>query len=232
MSQLNGKRPWLPLLLLVCATLALPVQAGKIKCWKNSDGVRECGNVVPQEYVQQGHTEIDSKRFTKRSVSAAKSVEEIEREREAEARKAEQERLVAEQAAADHRLMQTFNSADDIVMTRDGKIMALNTLMRVTESQMRKIDSRIKALEQKQARGQKLTGADNNELQDYKLRLQRKKKFIDQKQREQNEVRIKYDADLKRFLELTRSAGNAPDVAKAQQAVADTTASPVQPKRQ
>ncbi len=55
----------LTLMFVLCLGTA---QAGKIKCWTNSDGVRECGNIVPQEYTQGGHDEIDTEKFVKRRV--------------------------------------------------------------------------------------------------------------------------------------------------------------------
>ena len=46
-------------LCLTLFVLVLPSQAhGRIKCWTNSEGVRECGNTIPPEYAQKSHEEV------------------------------------------------------------------------------------------------------------------------------------------------------------------------------
>ena len=92
----------------LCSTflVALLMGAGttaeaKIKCWKNNEGVRECGNVVPPEFAQQGHEEVSSGGVKRESTGRAKSLEELEAERAEAKRKAAAEMLEREQAAKD-----------------------------------------------------------------------------------------------------------------------------------
>ena len=60
-----------------------PVQAGitAIKCWTNGEGVRECGNAVPTEYAQQGHTVYNDQGVQIGAQQRAKSGEELAEER-------------------------------------------------------------------------------------------------------------------------------------------------------
>ena len=51
-----------------------------IKCWTNSEGVRECGNSIPPEYSQQGHTELNSQGVVIEENERAKTAEELELE--------------------------------------------------------------------------------------------------------------------------------------------------------
>ena len=112
--------------------------------------------------------------------------------------------------------------------------MALDTLMRVTENQIRKLTPRLKALEQKQAAGQKLNADERNELQDYKRRLQRQKKFLAQKRVEQSNIGSKYNAYLKRFFQLKKIRGPTPNVSPTPNVIqaAKTTSAAPAPKRQ
>ena len=56
-------------------------EGGKIKCWHNKDGVRECGNAVPPEYAQQQSEEKDKSGLTVKTQERAKTQEELEAER-------------------------------------------------------------------------------------------------------------------------------------------------------
>ena len=72
---------WTALSVMVC--LGLPAAAAgarapgpAIKCWVNKDGLRECGNVVPPEYAQGGHSQVTPS-GTVREVEGAKTPEEM-----------------------------------------------------------------------------------------------------------------------------------------------------------
>ncbi|MCK5432246.1 MAG: hypothetical protein KAJ03_05845, partial [Gammaproteobacteria bacterium] len=76
----NSKRSLLtvitPTLITMCLVmLSIPAQA-RIKCWENSDGVRECGEIVPPEYAQKSHKEISSQGITLEESERAKTEEE------------------------------------------------------------------------------------------------------------------------------------------------------------
>ncbi len=72
-----------PTLMTVCLVmLSLPAQA-RIKCWENSDGVRECGEKVPPEYAQKSHKEISNQGITLDESERAKTDEAIGRRRAA-----------------------------------------------------------------------------------------------------------------------------------------------------
>ena len=117
---------FITVLLVLPFLVALPTEAA-IKCWKNKDGVRECGNSVPPEYAQQGHETKDERGLTIGKTERAKSIEELETERAA----ATEEQKVAieakKRANLDRVLLDTFASEDDLVLTRDGQIANLDS---------------------------------------------------------------------------------------------------------
>ena len=79
----------LAMVALLGSVLVAPAEAAKtnagggIKCWHNQDGVRECGNVVPPEYAQQGSETKDKFGVTIGATGRAKTLEELEAERAA-----------------------------------------------------------------------------------------------------------------------------------------------------
>jgi hypothetical protein len=94
-----------------------PGQAGitAIKCWTNGEGVRECGNAVPTEYAQQGHTVYNDHGVQVGTRQRAKSGEELAEEQRLAALQAEEKRKTEEVAKADRVLLETFSSEDDLI---------------------------------------------------------------------------------------------------------------------
>ncbi len=192
--------PWLIVLLIITCTQT--AQAGKIKCWTNKEGVRECGNIIPQEYSQKSHQEISNQGFTVRHIPGAKSPEEIEEEHRQAALRAEQERKAKERAANDERLLRTFDSADDIIMTRDGKITALNTHIEVTQKRVTYLERHLQGLKDRADKEQELTEQEEKERLEMSARIRKYEVLIAKKRQEQDEVRTTYGAYLQRYQEL------------------------------
>ena len=136
---------------VLCATFLVVLlcgagNTGKIKCWKNNEGVRECGNTLPPEFAQQGHDEVSAGGVRLESTGRAKSLEELEAEREEAKKKAAAELREREQAAKDRVLLDTFSSDDDMLLARDGQITHLESQVRLTESHIDKLNKGLEEL--------------------------------------------------------------------------------------
>ncbi len=80
----------------------------RMKCWTNSDGVKECGDKVPPEYTQQGYQEISKGgivREEKERVKTKKELEEAKKEAASIARKKQEQEI---KKAHDKMLLKTF----------------------------------------------------------------------------------------------------------------------------
>jgi len=178
----------------------------KIKCWKNNEGVRECGNFVPPEFAQKGHDEMSPGGVTLDSTGRAKSVEELEAER-AEAKRmaaaAERER---EQTTKDRVLLDTFSSDDDILLARDGQIAHLESQVNLTESHIDKLNHSLEGLIQEAAdherRGNQPPEKLLGDIKSLREQIRDNQTFISTKDKERAELLSKFDADLTRFREL------------------------------
>ena len=65
-----------------------------MKCWKNSHGVKECGDKVPPEYTQQGYQELGKGGIVREETDRVKTKEELKKEKvkaEAKAQKQKEE---------------------------------------------------------------------------------------------------------------------------------------------
>jgi len=196
------------LLLLFCA-FALPAQA-RIKCWKNKDGVRECGNTIPPEYSQQSHEELNKQGVVTVKTQRAKTEEELQAERAAARKAAEEKRKVRQQAIKDKVLLDTFSTEDDLLMTRDGKITNVDSDIKLAESQIERLKKNLDAMIHQAAvqerKGNKPSAKTTRDIARVRAQIESKREFISKKYAEQAAIREQFEHDLKRFRVLKGKA--------------------------
>jgi hypothetical protein len=190
-----------------------------IKCWTNKEGVRECGDIVPPEYAQGAHEEKSASGVLVRKHAPSKTPEQIaaERERreaEARARSIAQE-AARKQAAADRVLLQTFSSEDDLELARDGQLTNLESVIKVTESHVKKLDKSLDQMIGQAAdiekRGRKVPGKLTANIADVRGQIVEQNRFIAEKRAEQDAIRAKFAADIARFRELRAQQAARPN---------------------
>lgn len=195
-------------LTLVGVFISQPVMAGKIKCWRNNEGVRECGRYVPPEFSQK-RTEIRNESGRVVEVEQrAKTKEEIAEIKRQEALRKEEEKRQAEQKKKDDILLKTFSSERDINMLRDSKINVIEGILTVTNSNNKALRKKLERLQKNAAnierRGKK---PPENILTDIKAiedRLKKNKASIKAKREEQQEICKKFAADMAHFRKLKK----------------------------
>lgn len=188
--------------------VSMPATA-KIKCWKNSEGVRECGNAVPPEYAQQGHETMNKRGLNVKKSDRAKTLEELEAERAA-AKEAElAAKKAEEQAKLDRVLLDTFASEDDLVLTRDGQIAHLDSQIRLTQSHLDKLEANLNKMIERAAeverRGETPSEEMVKNIESVRAQIKENEDFISTKKLEQTDIRERFDADIQRFRELKAS---------------------------
>lgn len=192
---------------------AAPAAQAGIKCWVNKDGVRECGNAVPPEYAQQEQEEISKGGVTTGKVERAKTQEELEQARAAEAAKAEAEKQRQAQAEADRKLLDTYPTEDDITLVRDGQIEELEARIKLTQSHIEKLHKNLNDIVQHAAamekRGEKPDAKVEKDIESVRKQIKEQEAFIVTKRTEQDAVRERFDADLKRYREMKTRIGDA-----------------------
>lgn len=181
-----------------------------IKCWKNDEGVRECGNSVPPQYVQKGHQELSSQGVTVHRVVRAKTPEELERERAETERlameKSEADRAAHEQGARDRVLLHTFTTEEDLILTRDGKLDALDSRIKHVDQIIDKLNESLEKLQTKAANlernGKPVPEKLREDIATVEQRIADNRATIDRRHAEKKELTAKFDADLSRYREL------------------------------
>ena len=204
----------LTVLTLASIFISQPVMAGKIKCWRNNEGTRECGAYVPPEFSQKRTEERDSSGRVVKVEKRAKTKEELaEIARQEELRKIEEKKR-AEQKKQDDILLKTFSTERDINMLRDSKVNVIEGILTVTNSNNKALRKKLEKL-QKRAANIERSGKKppKNVLSDIKAiesRIKKNMASIEEKREEQQAICKKFAEDMAHFRKLkNRSANHA-----------------------
>ena len=205
--MMNWKRNFPALALIFSlSVLSQATQAG-IKCWWNHiDEIKECGNVVPPEFAQQGHEEISEQGITVSTTEPAKTTEEIALEKEAKRQQEEREQLAEQRAIEDQNLLDTFTTEEDLILARDGKLRVLDSRIAHQERIKEDLNGDLRKLEE-EAADQERPGQPVSEdllarIADVQAKIQESQGFIGQREQERVALREKFDADLLRYRQL------------------------------
>jgi hypothetical protein len=194
-------------LLVIALWAFLPcAQAETIKCWTNSDGIRECGNSVPPEYAQQGHEELNRLGITVNRIERAKTKEELEAEARLAEQKEQRQRVARARAERDRVLLHTFSNEDEIIMARDGKLAIIENEINIARQNInitkKNLDALTKSAAQMERNGKPVTDSLRSDIASAQSQVKGYGEFIAKKQREKERFRRAYAADLKRFRQL------------------------------
>jgi hypothetical protein len=191
--------------------LATGVGAGpRIKCWVNGDGLRECGDTVPPEYVQKGYTQLNKQAIQVARQGQAKTREDLEEEKALARLKQEEERRRKEIATADRTLLDTYNSEEDLLLAQDAQFAAIEDYIQFTEEQIKKLqvglDNTIAEAAKLERRGQPPSEKLVAVIQSTKQQIRAFQDSIISKQKEHRALARQFEQDLKRFKMLKAGA--------------------------
>lgn len=193
---------------IVCLTLwcQAAVEAANIKCWKNKDGVRECGAMVPPEYSQKRVEVVNDKGQVVKVYPRALTPEELEAAKQAELDKKQAEQRERERKRQDLILLRTFTTERDIELSRRSKVAAIKSIIDITESNTKNLRRNLEDLQKKAAdyerSGEKPPKMLIQDMESLKGQIQDNESFVAKKQQAIIQLDKKYDKDLERFREL------------------------------
>ena len=190
--------------------LALSLSPGSttagIKCWTNSEGVKECGNVVPPEYSQEGHSEVSEQGITTGTTDRAKTTEELAAEKQALVEQEARKKLAVKQAAYERVLLDTFTTEDDLLLARDGKLAAIDTRILHTQQIATGLEEKLGSLEEEAANQERAGGTLDEELladiAALQSQIEQNSMFILERQNEKESLSLQFVEDLARYREL------------------------------
>lgn len=200
--------------LLLAAALLLGVSgaaaSAKIVCWTNNEGVRECGNAVPPEFAQQSVERKSSMGLTLEKSDRARTPEELERDRAERERvaheKAEQDRIRAERARHDAVLLQTFTTEEDLKLTHDGKVAAIDSRIKHSVQIVERLEQSRTELQGDAANlersGKKVPEELHQQITDVQSQIDKTLGEIERRENERVLLQERFRADLARYREL------------------------------
>ncbi len=192
---------------LLCLLLTPPAFAKSIKC-VDGKGVTHYGDTIPPECSDKAVTEIDDKGLPVKENPANMTPEErraMETEVQKQADAAQKEK---DQRRHDSALLNTYASEAEIDMARDRNVQQLTLSLSNVESRLQTAKHK---LEQLNAQAEGFSGSGKPVPSDIEQSIKSAKTEISdlevehaQKQQDLDAMKSKYDADKKRYGELTR----------------------------
>ncbi len=180
--------------------------------WVDQDGNMHYGDRVPAEYATTEQNVLNSSGVVVETIDGEKTAEELAEEQRIAA---EEERILKEREAAEHRdktLLRTYLTIEEIESLRDQRSELLTSQIRVTEIYLSDLRGKLSDLEREAQRfapyspdpdarpiDEKLAGELSGTLDSimlYEANLERIKI-------ERGELLAKFDSDILRFRELT-----------------------------
>jgi len=193
--------------LLTLLLLATSVSAAKLYRWVDENGKVHYSDRVPPEASQGEHSRLNERGITVQREEAAKTPEEVAREEEVQRLRDEQKRLAKEQQAHDEALLRTFRSEDDIILTRDGKLAAVDAQIQLSQSNIKRLKQQLADMQGSAAsmekQGRHISDQLRGDIDRTQQQIEDIYASILRREREKTQITASYQSDLKRFRELS-----------------------------
>jgi hypothetical protein len=175
-----------------------------MKCWTNSEGIKECGDKIPPEYTQQGYQELSKGGIVLEEKERIKTKEELEKAKKEAVIIAREEEKERNKKAHDTMLLKTFASIEEIETTRDQKIEAIESNIKITQKRIIKLQYLLDDELNQNSVDKQIDGEDKkfNNAESLKEQISDNKKFIKNKIDEQGKIKKTYMEYISRFKKL------------------------------
>ena len=193
------------LLLLALSSGRAASAATTIFCCHDDSGKQVCGDILPPACYARAYREVgDSGRA--RNVEAPLTAEQRAQRAAEERRRSEQERLLNEQRRKDQALLNTYGSEKDIEIMRSRAERDLTAAIAAAQARIAEVRRQRKKFEDEAEfyRNRQLPAEVAKGLRDADHEIKAQESVIESKQKDQEAIRLKYDEDLRRFVELSK----------------------------
>ena len=201
---MNKKLLNLIIFFILCEMILANHVSARMKCWTNSEGIKECGDKIPPEYTQQGYQELSKGGIVLEEKERIKTKEELEKAKKEAAIIAREEKKEQKKKANDKMLLETFTSIKEIETTRDQKIEAVESTIKITQKRIIKLQYLLDDELNQNSLDKQIDGEDEkfNNAESLKEQISDNKKFIKNKIDEQEKIKKTYIEYISRFKKL------------------------------
>ncbi len=193
------------LLPLALAGLSAPAGAAIYK-WVDEQGNTHYGSAIPPEYATQ---DTQKEKLNKRGQTVEivqekeKTPEQLAEEQRLREEEEARQKALEDQRTNDRLLLTTYESVDQLEMTRDGKLRALEGQITVASGQIREREA---LLERQHARAAELERSGSpvdekllNDIATTEDQIARNQKRVDALRADQERIRAEFDANIARY---------------------------------
>ena len=181
-------------------------QAGKLYKWVDENGQIRYGDRIPPQYARKSNETLNQQGITVERKEAAKTPEQIAAAQRLEEAREAAERVQQKKDRKDRILLDTFTNEDEMVLTRDGKIEAIEAIIRVTNGRTEKLKLRLSELKTRAANiersGKPVPDKLNAEISETRQQIAQNFTYVKSRSSDQQLIREQYEVDIARFREL------------------------------
>lgn len=196
----------LTLLTSLLVFLALPAVAGKLYQWTDENGEKYYSDRVPPEHARREHRRLNPQGIEIERREPAKTPEQLAREQELKQLRAEQQRILEEQRARDRVLLRTFRTEDDLLMARNGKLVAVDAQIKLADSNVKRLRTRLADLQARAAALERRGDAVNRNLlqniDQLRDQIENNYRYIVTREQDKLAIRERFEQDLQRFRQV------------------------------
>ncbi|MCC4114070.1 hypothetical protein LLG90_01770 [Aromatoleum toluclasticum] len=203
----SRRSPELLAALLLGLTLANTAGA-KVYCCEDGDGRRQCGDVLPQACYGRAYREMGAQGTIKREVSAPLSADEIARRKAVEQQKKDEETRQVKQRRVDQALLETYASVDDLDRRRERDIGDIERSIEEARKRDKELRSKRQRFEKEAEfhKGRDLPRDLAANLRSIDSELATQGRLMEERTRELEATRARFEADRARYIELSAAA--------------------------
>lgn len=177
--------------------------------WVDEQGKTHFSDSIPPDQAKLQRDTLNKSGRVVETTSKAKTKEEYEQELHIQALRDEQENLIAKQAAEDRVLLSTYRSVEDMNLTLNGRMQALDAQRLVAEGNLKRLQKQLEAQQKKAAENERngravpkgLLADINSSEQQIQLSINEINNHITKK----NQVKTEFEANIERFKFLAKS---------------------------
>ncbi|MFV1983568.1 MAG: hypothetical protein ACC657_08505 [Thiohalomonadales bacterium] len=185
-------------LAVIAISIASPALAG-IKCWKTTKGIRECGYQVPNEYSNTRIEIINKNGVVVRIIAAPKNKEQLAEE----ALHKKELAKIADRKRKDRILLRTFTTERDLIIARDNRVTAVQSLIEITKSNNNNIQVNLQDLRERagnyERSGKELPKELLQQIKKGDVQIQNNNSYVKKKLLEIAQIKKDYKFNLERF---------------------------------
>ncbi len=198
-------------LLLVALGVASSVAAPRIFCCHDESGKQVCGDILPAACYGRAYRELGQSGRTSRVVEAPLTAAERAAKEAEDKRFQEEQRVLNEQRRKDQALLNTYGSEKDIELMRSRAERNLEASIAAAEERIAEIRKHRKKFENEAEfyKNRRLPAEVAKGLRDADYEIRAQESVIDAKRKDMDATRLKYDEDLRRFIDISRRAAAA-----------------------